>query len=69
MTESNKDIKNLLKSFEGKECFILTKFNIRYKAHKINVQENSIKFIDKFDTEVYLALDQIAQVTEVSSYG
>jgi len=67
--KENQDIKNLLKSLEGKPVFILTKFNIRYRTQNIEVGEDSIKFKDKFGVVVFLAIDQIAQITEVNENG
>ena len=63
---NNQDLKNLLKGLEGRPVFILTKFDIRYRTKNIEVGETSIKFKDKFGVEVFLALDQIAQITEVN---
>lgn len=67
--KSYQDIKNLLRSLEGRPVFILTKFNIRYRTQNIQVGEDSIKFRDKFGVEIFLALDQIAQITEVKENG
>ena len=63
----HQDIKILLKSLQGKPVFILTKFNIRYRTNNLQLGEDFVKFRDKFDVEVFLSLDQIAQVTEVSN--
>lgn len=63
---TNQSIKDLLKSLEGKTVFILTKFNIRYQTNAIQFGEDFIKFRDKFGREVFLSLDQVAQVKESS---
>ena len=67
--KANQDIKNLLKTLENKEVFILTKFGMRYRTLKIQVGEDSITFFDKFGTEIFLSIDQIAQIAEVWKNG
>jgi hypothetical protein len=62
--EINQDIKNFLKKFEGRECFILTNFGMRYLAHNLQVGTEHISFQDKFGINVLLSITEIAQVKE-----
>ena len=67
--ETNQDIKTLLQKFENKECFILTTFDIRYKAHNLKISESHISFTDKFGTDVLLSISDIKQIAGVNENG
>ena len=69
INQGNSDLKILLKKLEGKAVYILTKFNIRYRTNCLIVGEDSIQFLDKWGTEVFLSIDQIAQIVEVKENG
>lgn len=58
--ERNQEI---LKKFIGKKVLILTQKDYVYKANILEVEDDFVRFLDKYNKEIALKLTDIKQVT------
>ena len=58
--ERNQEI---LKKFIGKKVLILTQNNYVYNANILEVEDDFVRFLDKYNKEIALKLTDIKQVT------
>lgn len=50
--------------FKNKTCFIRRKNGYHYRAEIVSVSEDSVLFLDKFQTQIALELNDITEVSE-----
>lgn len=59
------EIKKIILSLQGKNCFLITKSGLHYRTNDILLLGDSISFSDKFGYRVMIAISEISQLSEV----
>ena len=64
-----KERKQIYKTFEGKKILIITQSNFKYHTSNLQVFSDCVKFTDNRDQEIFLDINEIKFIQEVSGNG